>query len=63
MDALCYATALLSQEPSVVKLLIIDSVMVRIFFVVAFLLQALLRVDYCGRGELADRQQALNPVR
>ena len=26
------------------------------------LLQALMRVDYMGRGELADRQQTLNQV-
>ncbi|XP_046856493.1 meiotic recombination protein DMC1/LIM15 homolog [Xenia sp. Carnegie-2017] len=35
------------EEPGVFKLLIIDSIM------------ALFRVDFCGRGELADRQQKL----
>ncbi|EDO28862.1 predicted protein [Nematostella vectensis] len=35
------------EEPGVFKLLIVDSVM------------ALFRVDFTGRGELADRQQKL----
>ncbi|XP_065066052.1 meiotic recombination protein DMC1/LIM15 homolog [Rhopilema esculentum] len=35
------------EEPGIFKLLIIDSIM------------ALFRVDFCGRGELADRQQKL----
>lgn len=35
------------EEPGVFKLMIIDSIM------------ALFRVDFCGRGELADRQQKL----
>ncbi|XP_028395091.1 meiotic recombination protein DMC1/LIM15 homolog [Dendronephthya gigantea] len=35
------------EEPGVFKLLVIDSIM------------ALFRVDFCGRGELADRQQKL----
>ena len=47
MDLLIGVTALLSSEPGVYKLLIIDSIM------------ALFRVDYSGRGELADRQQHL----
>ena len=47
MDLLVGVTALLSSEPGVYKLLIIDSIM------------ALFRVDYSGRGELADRQQHL----
>jgi meiotic recombination protein DMC1 len=47
MELLVGITALLSAEPGVYKLLIIDSIM------------ALFRVDYTGRGELADRQQNL----
>ena len=42
--------AILAQEGGVVKLLIVDSIM------------ATFRSDYCGRGELADRQQQLNQV-
>ena len=42
--------ALFHQEPGVFKLLIVDSIM------------ALFRVDYSGRGELADRQQKLAQV-
>eukprot|EP00043_Microstomoeca_roanoka_P010189 m.96939 g.96939 ORF g.96939 m.96939 type:complete len:79 (+) comp14813_c0_seq5:380-616(+) len=42
--------AILAQEGGVVRLMIIDSIM------------ATFRSDYCGRGELADRQQMLNQV-
>jgi len=42
-----HVAALFYQEPGVFKLLIVDSIM------------ALFRVDYSGRGELADRQQHL----
>eukprot|EP01147_Barroeca_monosierra_P010965 gene10965-3037_t len=42
--------AILAQEAGIVRLLIIDSIM------------ATFRSDYCGRGELADRQQTLNQV-
>ncbi len=51
MDLLVGVTALLSAEPGVYKLIIVDSIM------------ALFRVDYSGRGELADRQQHLAQVR
>jgi meiotic recombination protein DMC1 len=50
MELLVGITALLSSEPGVYKLLVIDSIM------------ALFRVDYSGRGELADRQQSLGQV-
>ena len=40
-----HVAALFYQEPGCFKLLIVDSIM------------ALFRVDYSGRGELADRQQ------
>ncbi|XP_041363265.1 meiotic recombination protein DMC1/LIM15 homolog [Gigantopelta aegis] len=42
-----YVAAKFYEEPGVFKLLIVDSIM------------ALFRVDFCGRGELADRQQKL----
>eukprot|EP00056_Hartaetosiga_gracilis_P010519 m.155879 g.155879 ORF g.155879 m.155879 type:complete len:310 (+) comp13331_c0_seq4:3166-4095(+) len=42
--------AILAQEAGVVRLLIVDSIM------------ATFRADYCGRGELADRQQQLNQL-
>ncbi|EGD72724.1 DMC1 protein [Salpingoeca rosetta] len=42
--------AILAQEAGIVRLLIIDSIM------------ATFRTDYCGRGELAERQQMLNQV-
>ena len=45
-----HVAALFYQEPGVFKLLIVDSIM------------ALFRVDYSGRGELADRQQHLAQV-
>ena len=44
MDFVC---AKFHEEPGVFKLLIVDSVM------------ALFRVDFSGRGELAERQQNL----
>jgi len=47
MDLLTMVAAKLHEELGVFKLIIIDSVM------------ALFRVDYSGRGELADRQQHL----
>ena len=45
-----HVAALFYQEPGAFKLLIVDSIM------------ALFRVDYSGRGELADRQQRLAQV-
>ncbi|PIK53928.1 putative meiotic recombination protein DMC1/LIM15-like [Apostichopus japonicus] len=47
LELLDYAAAKFHEEAGVFKLLIIDSIM------------ALFRVDYSGRGELADRQQKL----
>ncbi|XP_022095573.1 meiotic recombination protein DMC1/LIM15 homolog [Acanthaster planci] len=46
-ELLDFAAAKFHEEPGVFKLLIIDSIM------------ALFRVDFSGRGELADRQQKL----
>ena len=50
MEYLDFAAAKFHEEPGVFKLLIVDSIM------------ALFRVDYSGRGELADRQQHLAQV-
>ena len=47
MEYLDFAAAKFHEEPGIFKLLIVDSIM------------ALFRVDYSGRGELADRQQHL----
>jgi meiotic recombination protein DMC1 len=47
MELLDYVAAKFNEEAGVFKLLIVDSIM------------ALFRVDYSGRGELADRQQHL----
>ncbi|XP_071983998.1 meiotic recombination protein DMC1/LIM15 homolog [Engystomops pustulosus] len=47
MELLDYVAAKFHEEPGVFKLLIIDSIM------------ALFRVDFSGRGELAERQQKL----
>ncbi|XP_066291562.1 meiotic recombination protein DMC1/LIM15 homolog [Branchiostoma lanceolatum] len=47
MELLDYVAAKFHEEPGVFKLLIVDSIM------------ALFRVDFSGRGELADRQQKL----
>lgn len=47
MELLDSVAAKFHEEAGIFKLLIIDSIM------------ALFRVDYCGRGELADRQQKL----
>jgi len=47
IEMMDHVAALFYQEPGVFKLLIVDSIM------------ALFRVDYSGRGELADRQQHL----
>jgi len=47
MKVLDMVAAKFNEEPGVFKLLIVDSIM------------ALFRVDYSGRGELADRQQHL----
>ena len=47
MEMMDHVAGLFHQEPGVFKLLIVDSIM------------ALFRVDYSGRGELADRQQHL----
>ncbi|KAG7209877.1 hypothetical protein KM043_011479 [Ampulex compressa] len=49
-ELLDYVAAKIHEEPNIFKLLIIDSVM------------ALFRVDYSGRGELAERQQKLAQV-
>ncbi|KAL5018656.1 hypothetical protein ScPMuIL_004378 [Solemya velum] len=46
-ELLDYVAAKFYEEPGVFKLLIVDSIM------------ALFRVDFSGRGELADRQQKL----
>ena len=45
LDILDHVAAVFHEEPGIFKLLIVDSVM------------ALFRVDFSGRGELADRQQ------
>ena len=50
IEMMDHVAALFYQEPGVFKLLIVDSIM------------ALFRVDYSGRGELADRQQHLAQV-
>ncbi|XP_063677349.1 meiotic recombination protein DMC1/LIM15 homolog [Bolinopsis microptera] len=47
LELLDFAAAKCHEEPGIFKILIIDSVM------------ALFRVDFTGRGELADRQQKL----
>jgi len=47
MELLDFVCAKFHEEPGVFKLLIVDSVM------------ALFRVDFSGRGELAERQQSL----
>ena len=47
MELLDHVAAKFHEEPGIFKLLIVDSVM------------ALFRVDFSGRGELADRQQKL----
>lgn len=49
-ELLDFVAAKFHEEPGVFKLLIVDSVM------------ALFRVDFSGRGELADRQQKLAQV-
>lgn len=49
-ELLDYVAAKFHEEAGVFKLLIIDSIM------------ALFRVDFSGRGELADRQQKLAQV-
>ncbi|KAG8254723.1 Meiotic recombination protein dmc1 [Homalodisca vitripennis] len=46
-ELLDYVAAKFHEEPGVFKLLVVDSIM------------ALFRVDFSGRGELADRQQKL----
>jgi len=50
MELLDMVAGKFHEEPGVFKLLIVDSIM------------ALFRVDYSGRGELADRQQHLAQV-
>lgn len=50
MELLDFAAAKCHEEPGIFKLLIVDSIM------------ALFRVDFSGRGELADRQQKLAQV-
>ena len=50
MEFLDYVAAKFHEELGIFKMLIIDSIM------------ALFRVDYSGRGELADRQQHLAQV-
>ena len=47
MELLDFVCAKFHEEPGIFKLLIVDSVM------------ALFRVDFSGRGELAERQQNL----
>ena len=47
LEILDHVAAQFHEEPGIFKLLIIDSIM------------ALFRVDFSGRGELADRQQKL----
>lgn len=47
MELLDHVAAKFHEEPGIFKLLIVDSIM------------ALFRVDFSGRGELADRQQKL----
>ncbi len=51
MEILDFVAAKFHEEPGIFKLLIVDSIM------------ALFRVDFSGRGELADRQQRLAQVR
>lgn len=50
MELLDFAAAKCHEEPGIFKILIVDSIM------------ALFRVDFSGRGELADRQQKLAQV-
>ena len=47
MELLDFVCAKFHEEPGIFKLLVVDSIM------------ALFRVDFSGRGELADRQQSL----
>ncbi|GAB1602420.1 meiotic recombination protein DMC1/LIM15 homolog [Argonauta hians] len=49
-ELLDFVAAKFYEEPGIFKLMIIDSIM------------ALFRVDFCGRGELADRQQKLGQL-
>jgi hypothetical protein len=51
MELLDFVAAKFHEEPNVFKLLIVDSIM------------ALFRVDFSGRGELAERQQQLAQVK
>lgn len=48
MDLLTLLAARFAEEKGVYRLLIVDSIM------------ALFRTDFCGRGELSERQQKLN---
>ncbi len=50
MELLDFVAAKFHEEPNIFKLLIVDSIM------------ALFRVDFSGRGELAERQQQLAQV-
>ena len=48
MDLITFLAASFAEEKGVYRVLIVDSII------------ALFRTDYCGRGELSERQQKLN---
>lgn len=50
MELLTLLAARFAEEHGVYRLLVVDSIM------------ALFRTDYCGRGELSERQQKLNAM-
>lgn len=50
MDLLTLLAARFAEEKGAYRLLVVDSIM------------ALFRTDYCGRGELSERQQKLNAM-
>ncbi len=50
MELITQLAARFAEEKGVYRLLIVDSII------------ALFRTDYCGRGELSERQQKLNAM-
>lgn len=50
MDLITYLAARFAEEKGVYRVLIVDSII------------ALFRADFCGRGELSERQQKLNQM-
>ena len=50
MDLITYLAARFAEEKGIYRVLIVDSII------------ALFRSDFCGRGELSERQQKLNQM-